>query len=215
MPRYEALYASRRDSAAIRPERGPEPRDIAWPGMNTPTRDAAEASRSKIRSGPVGDFDSQKGVGLGCRPWLKVERDEKKYEACMRIAERIGPIDSPKKAFEILKEAVGSEDAEIAGFISLDTHMYLRGLAETGRGEMDAVMFPIGSTLRTALADGATAIILFHVHPTLYTEPSDADKDVTRAFERGCEAVDILLMDHLVCGGAREFFSFAEKGLLK
>ena len=151
----------------------------------------------------------------GCRPWLKVERDEKKFEACMAIAEKIGPIDSSKRAFEILKEAIGSEDQEVFGGMYLDTHLYLRGLAETGRGEFDAVMAPVKPTLRLAMLDGITGVLIFHCHPTLYSQPSDSDKQVTKAFEEACATLDLFFVDHIIVGGKKEYFSFADEGLLK
>ena len=212
MPRYEALYASRRDSAAIRPERGPEPRDIAWPGMGVEAqargrrgREEPEKSRSPAAAMTSG----------GCKPWLKIERDEARYEACMVLAEKIGEIDGPKKAFEILKEAVGTEDQEVFGLISLDTHLRLRGLAETGRGEIDGVMAPIGPTLRVAIQDGAQGILIWHVHPTLYTQPSESDIEVTKSFEAACKAVDLFFADHIIIGGWKNFYSFADHGYLK
>jgi DNA repair protein RadC len=153
--------------------------------------------------------------GSACKPWLRVERDEKRYEACMKIAESIGPVDSPKKAFTLLGQALGAEDQEVFGAMYLDTHLQIRGLAETGRGEMDAVMAPIGPTLRIAIAEGATGVLIFHTHPTLYTEPSDADVQVTAAFDAACRAVHLFLVDHIIIGGGRRFFSFADAGYLK
>jgi len=202
-------------------------------------RRRVEAPRGAPAPSGVQVGGGEKGVGDACRPWLKVERDEVRYEACMRIAEDLGPIDSSKKAFEILKKAVGSEDQEVFGAMYLDTHLYLRGLAETGRGEIDSVMAPIKPTLRVAMAlnrqltsndklrprdkeilkhsveDGITGVLIFHCHPTLYSRPSDSDKDVTRAFEEACPLLDLFFVDHIIVGGQKEFFSFADAGLLQ
>jgi DNA repair protein RadC len=149
-----------------------------------------------------------------------VERDEPKYEACMALSEKIGPIDSPKKAFAFLKQAVGVEDQEVFGALYLDTHLYIRDFAETGRGEVDAVMAPIKptlriATLRLAMDDLATGLLIFHCHPTLYSQPSDADKDVTKSFEEACDTLDLFFVDHMIIGGMKEYYSFADAGLLK
>ena len=150
-----------------------------------------------------------------CRPWLKVERDQPRYEACMKIAEQIGPVDSSRKAFRLLGEALGREDQEVFGAMYLDTHLQIRGLAETGRGEMDAVMAPISPTLRLAVAEGSQALIIFHVHPTLYVKPSQADVEVTRAFAQACRTLHMLLVDHIIIGGQNRYFSFADAGYLE
>ena len=151
-----------------------------------------------------------KGLGTGCRPWARIERDEPAYEACMAVAEQIGPIDSPKKAFEILKRSsVAREDQEVFGAMYLDTHLYLRDFAETARGEIDAVMAPIKptlrvATLRLAMDEATTGLLIFHCHPTLYSQPSEADKFVTKSFEEACDALDLFFVDHIIVGGMKE-----------
>jgi DNA repair protein RadC len=176
---------------------------------------ASTAALGKREPEALVDIDSDKGLGGGCKPWLKVSRDQEAFEACMAIAEKIGPIDTPKKAFEILKEAIGAEDQEVFGAMYLDTHLYLRGLAETGRGEYDAVMAPLKPTLRLALAEGITGVLVFHCHPTLYSQASDSDIEVTKMFEKACATLDLFFVDHLIVGGRKEFFSFADEGYLK
>ena len=156
-----------------------------------------------------------KGGEGGCRPWLKVERDEKRYEACMRIAEKIGPVDSSKKAHALLADALGAEDQEVFGAMYLDTHLQIRGFAETGRGEIDAVMAPIAPTLRLAVVEGAQAVIIFHTHPTMLTQPSDGDRAVTAAFDEACRTLNLLLVDHLIIGGRNRYYSFLDAGELK
>lgn len=179
MPRFEALYESRRQRAC---GDKPEP-----PAATPPT---------------------------ACKPWIKVERDQARYEACMKIAEAIGPVDTSRKAFELLGEALGAEDQEVFGAMYLDTHLQIRGLAETGRGEIDAVMAPIAPTLRIAIAEGAQGVLIFHTHPTLSIEPSEADVETTRAFDQACRTVHLLLVDHIIIGGKRRYFSFADAGFL-
>lgn len=179
--------------------------------------DAVYASRRDAACGcPDAEAKDDLGplAGAKCKPWLKVERDEAAFESCMAIAEKLGPIDGPKKAFEVLKESIGSEDQEVFGALYLDTHLYLRGFAETARGEIDSVMAPIGPTLRLAIAEGAQGILIFHCHPTLYTEPSEGDIEVTKAFAKACSAVNIFLADHIVVGGRKNFYSFADHGYL-
>jgi DNA repair protein RadC len=151
----------------------------------------------------------------GCRPWLRVERDEARYEACMAIAEKIGPVDQPRRAFEILSQAVGAEDQEVFGALYLDTHLRVRGLAVTARGEIDSTPAPIAPTLRIAVHEGAQGVLVFHVHPTLHSRPSDADRQVTLAFNDACATLNLLLVDHMIIGGRKEYYSFLEHGVLR
>ena len=158
------------------------------------------------------------GKGSKCMPFLKVEKDAEKFAACNALAEKIGPLNTPKKAYKLIEDAIIDEVNEVFGVVTLDLHLRLKSIAETGRGEPSAVMAPMIPTLQAALIDGAHAVILFHVHPSgIEAEPSDADKETTEAFAEAFDVCGVILLDHCIAGGDRKkrsYFSFAEAGLL-
>lgn len=158
------------------------------------------------------------GPGAKCRPFLKVEKDAEKFAACNALADEIGPLNTPKKMFRIIEDAIGGEVNEVFGVLMLDLHLRFKGLAETGRGEPSSVMAPLQPTLQMALISGAQSIVIMHCHPSgIEAEPSDADKETTEAFADACEVIGLPLLDHIIVGGdvkKRSFFSFAEAGLL-
>jgi DNA repair protein RadC len=158
------------------------------------------------------------GGGSKCRPFLTVQKDQERFAACNALADSIGPLDDPKRAFKLVEEAFGAEVNEIFGIITLDLHLRMKSIAETGRGEPSAVMAPLVPTLQVALIDGAHAVILAHCHPSgVKAEPSDADKETTEAFAEAFETVGVILLDHLIVGGdskRRSYFSFLEAGLI-
>jgi DNA repair protein RadC len=156
------------------------------------------------------------GEGSKCRPFLKVEKDPVKFAACNRLADKIGPITAPEKAFRLIKDAIGDEVNEVFGIVTLDLHLRMKSIAETGRGEPDSVQAPMVPTLQAALIDGAHAVVLFHVHPSgVKAQPSDADKKTTKAFLKAFDTVNVHLLDHVIVGGDKKtYFSFAEDGLL-
>lgn len=151
-----------------------------------------------------------------CRPFLKVEKDAALFAACNALADELGPINTPKKAFELISEAIGDEVNEVFGIVTLDLHLRFKGLAETGRGEPDSVMAPIKPTAQVAIADGAHVAILFHCHPSgVEAEPSEADRETTDAFVEAFDVIDIPIMDHIIVGGSnskKSYYSFAEAG---
>jgi DNA repair protein RadC len=156
------------------------------------------------------------GNGSKCRPFLTVQKDQERFSACNALADKIGPLDSSERAFELISEAIGDEVNEVFGIVTLDLHLRMKSVAETGRGEPSAVMAPMVPTLQAALIDGAHAIILFHVHPSgVEAEPSDADKETTDAFAEACEIIGVGLLDHIICAGdGKGYFSFLDAGLL-
>lgn len=158
------------------------------------------------------------GSQSACRPFLKVEKDPAKFAACNALADIIGPLDDPKSAFKLIGEAIGNEVNEVFGVVTLDLHLRMKSVAETGRGESDAVMAPIVPTLQAALIDGAYAAIIFHVHPSgIEAKPSPADKETTKAFVKAFDACEVNLIDHIIVGGdakKRSYYSFAEDNAL-
>jgi DNA repair protein RadC len=156
--------------------------------------------------------------GSKCRPFLTVQKDAERFAACNALADEIGELNTPKKMARLLEDAIGDEVNEVFGVVTLDLHLRMKSIAETGRGEPSSVMAPMVPTLQAALIDGAHAVVLFHVHPSgIKAEPSQADKDTTKAFVKAFDTVGVHFLDHVIMGGdirKRSFYSFAEAGAL-
>lgn len=155
------------------------------------------------------------GNGARCRPFLVVQKDPERFAACNKLADQIGPINTPKKAFKLLMgSGIGDEVNEVFGVVTLDLHLRMKSIAETGRGEPTSVMAPIVPTLQAAVADGAHAVFIFHVHPSgVKAEPSDADRETTEAYVDAFETIDIRFLDHVIVAGdsrKRSYYSFLE-----
>lgn len=157
-------------------------------------------------------------AGSKCRPFIRVEKDPDLFAACNELAEKLGPINSPDKAFELIEEAIGDEINEVFGVFTLDIHLRMKSFSQTGQGESSSVMAPIPATVRHAVMGGGDYAIIFHVHPSgIEAEPSDADRETTEAFVEAFDAVAIPLIDHVIVGGDIKnpsYYSFAEAGEL-
>jgi len=182
---------------------------------------AESRSRRGRRSGEV-KFEPVELVNLKgspCRPFFHIEKDPEAFAACNALADEIGPLNEPKKAFKLIEEAIGDEPYEVFGFVTLDLHCRFKSMGITGRGEAAAVMAPMVPTMQAILRDGPYAAILTHVHPSgIDAKPSQADKDTTKAFEKAFEACGVVLADHLIVAGdlkRRSYYSFLEGGLLR
>ena len=55
----------------------------------------------------------------------------------------------------------------------------------------------------------ASAMILFHNHPSGNTSPSDLDIKLTKKFEMGGELLGIQVLDHIIIG-RNDYYSFLE-----
>lgn len=158
------------------------------------------------------------GNGMRCRPFLRVEKDDESFAACNALADKIGPLNDPKKVAEFLFDYLGSANEEVFGVLTVDIHGRLKGYTETGRGEASSVMAPMIPTVRAALLSGGGGAILWHVHPSgVEAEPSEADEETTEAFADAFETVGMPFIDHvIIAGSARKpsYYSFKEDGRL-
>ena len=67
--------------------------------------------------------------------------------------------------------------------------------------------------MKRALELNASALILAHNHPSGDPTPSEADLSMTTQVKEACQALGLVLHDHLIIGKSREL-SFRASGYL-
>lgn len=65
--------------------------------------------------------------------------------------------------------------------------------------------------MKRALANNAAAVILCHNHPSGNTDPSQADRLLTKRLQKTLELIDVRVLDHFIVGDG-EPLSMAECG---
>lgn len=98
--------------------------------------------------------------------------------------------------------------------LSLDARAKLLGVDVVGEGEVGLVYFSERRVLSAALGRNAAGVVLAHNHVGAYAAPSSSDQAVTGRIQNLLEAVNILLVDHIIVVGDQTV-SFRESGLLK
>ena len=78
------------------------------------------------------------------------------------------------------------------------------------QGDMNQTIIPTREILRTALIERATAIILYHNHPSGNPTPSKADMKETEKLHKACENLGINLLDHIIIANDKAY-SFSEE----
>jgi len=81
------------------------------------------------------------------------------------------------------------------------------------RGTADMSLISVRDILEAALKHHAEYVLLLHNHPYSSELPSDEDRTVTEMVNKGCKAIGIKLIDHIIIG-ERGFFSFKERGFI-
>lgn len=71
-------------------------------------------------------------------------------------------------------------------------------------GTVDHVPVYPREIVKRALLLDASALILVHNHPAGDPDPSDADISMTRKVQKVCNALGLILHDHIIVGAGRE-----------
>lgn len=105
------------------------------------------------------------------------------------------------------------ESQEHLGAVLLDSRHRLVKQCEIYVGTVARALVSTRDVVRIALEANATAVVLFHNHPSGDPAPSAEDLTFTKRIQQSLSLVDIELVDHLIVG-AKRYCSFRTKGLL-
>ncbi len=97
--------------------------------------------------------------------------------------------------------------------ILLNRANFVLGIYDLSKGGISGTVVDIRIILGVALKCNASGIILVHNHPSGNMIASEADKQITNKLKKGCELLDVTLVDHLIIS-KKEYYSFVEKGIL-
>jgi DNA repair protein RadC len=102
---------------------------------------------------------------------------------------------------------------EHLGAVFLDSRHRIIRQREIFIGTINSALVSTREILKYALDERATAVVLFHNHPSGNPSPSAEDLIFTQRARQSLKLVDIDLVDHLVIG-ASSYTSMAERGQL-
>jgi DNA repair protein RadC len=145
-------------------------------------------------------------------PWLRIVRERPTNYGADGPADRT-PVRSPRELVALLSGRMESEEVEIFVAVLLDAQHRVIALTEVSRGIVTSTLVHPREVFRTAIALGASAIVLAHNHPSGDPTPSADDRSCTAQLVAAGKVLDIPVHDHVIFGAGR-YTSFAEAGLL-
>lgn len=119
------------------------------------------------------------------------------------------PIHGPRDAAAYLLPRFGSSDVERCGVLLLDARHRVFRTCVLAVGTGNASILEPRDVYREAARSGATAIVVFHTHPSGDPTPSPDDVAVTRRLAAAGVLIGIDMVDHLVLGDMT-YVSFKE-----
>lgn len=97
--------------------------------------------------------------------------------------------------------------------VLLNRANFVLGVSRIGVGSTSGVSVNLKEVFQLVLKANASTVILSHNHPSGNLIPSDADLNLTQRIKKGCELLDIQLLDHLIVT-SESYYSIADEGLL-
>lgn len=119
---------------------------------------------------------------------------------------RPGPPDgrpqivTPDDGVPLVRPMLDGHDREVGVLLTLDTRHRLIAAGVVSIGTAAHTFLSPREIYRDALAQGASAIVVAHNHPSGDPEPSDDDRRITRRLAQAGATLGVPLLDHLVIG---------------
>ena len=79
-------------------------------------------------------------------------------------------------------------------------------------GGSSSTIIDVRIVLGIALKLTAKGMIISHNHPSGETQPSEADRNITRKLKDACALMDLTLCDHIILTGNSDYYSFCDAG---
>ena len=103
---------------------------------------------------------------------------------------------------------------ETVFLLCLDAKCKVLCCEKVGEGGINSAGVPVRKIVELALKNNASAVILAHNHPSGVAVPSGEDVQTTRRVAMALDAVEIVLVDHIVVAD-QDWVSMAQSGLYR
>lgn len=120
---------------------------------------------------------------------------------------------SPASSSDYLISQMAHLEHEVFMIVFLNNKHQIIASEILFRGTVDGASVHPRECVKRALALNASALILSHNHPSGNTNPSTADKAITKRLIDAMSLVEIRILDHIIIAGTQTY-SFAEHGLM-
>ena len=140
-------------------------------------------------------------------PWVRLVRE--RGPAYPKVARPIRDADDVMRYVHAIAEG---DEVEVFRVVLLNGKHAPLGVVEVTRGSINAALVHPREVFRTAIAMGATSIVLTHNHPSGDPTPSDEDRAITTRLRQAGDLVGIRVLDHVILGEGGRRFSMEKEG---
>lgn len=120
---------------------------------------------------------------------------------------------NPSEVIEVMQEELNKYDRELFCILNLKAKGQVINLNIVSMGSLQQAIVHPREVFKSAILANASSIILLH-NPSGDCQPSEADIAVTKRLINAGELLGIEVLDHIVIGEQKEYFSFKENDML-
>lgn len=158
----------------------------------------------------VATLQQVKGVGLSKATKISAAFELSYRVSKIRSEKENKSITSPQDIVKIYSHRLDSENVEIFKVILLNTKNHIISDKDVSIGIVNASIVSPREVFKEAVIRHASKIIVMHNHPSGNPTPSDDDILITQKLVKAGKILDIPLIDHIVYGNEKNYYSFRE-----
>ncbi|EUB83739.1 RadC family protein [Pseudomonas sp. GM30] len=155
-------------------------------------------------------FSRELGLGPAKFAQLQAAQEMNRRHLAERSREKTA-LENPKAVRDYLKSMLRHEPHEVFGCLFLDSKHQVLTFEALFRGSIDNTSVHPREVVKRSLANNAAAVILCHNHPSGNSDPSQADRQLTKRLQKALDLIDVRVLDHFIIGDG-EPLSMAECG---
>ncbi len=158
----------------------------------------------------IADLQKYKGIGEAKAITLIAALELGKRRRSEEAIER-KKVTSSQDLFEVFAPKLEDLNHEEFWAVFLNGANKVMEEVNLTKGGMRQTVVDVPMLLRLALEKSAHAIAVSHNHPSGENNPSGEDATITQKIKKGCEAIGLQFLDHLIIAG-NSYYSFADEG---
>lgn len=124
------------------------------------------------------------------------------------------PIDSPQAVVQVMADTLKDYDREVFAIINLRPDLKPINVNIVSVGALDQSLVHPREAIKSMVLSNAASVMMVHNHTTGSMSPSKDDIAVTDRMAQLCGLFGIKLIDHIIVGPGKDYYSFHEKGVL-
>lgn len=169
-------------------------------------------SVSKTLAAPLRELEKVEGMGYNSAQFLKMIHDLGGY--CAKHSPKIRMLSNSTEFADYMRPYFKDSKIEKVVLLCMDGKGQVLACREVAEGTVNATTVSIRKIVEVAIAEGATAVVLAHNHPSGLAIPSQEDVFTTMQVEQALETIEVALIDHLIMDD-EEFVSLVDTGRYK